>query len=170
MSKGADGGDASSEDVAAYGFADWQPPEAGQDTNQANFGGGCANHDERIAQEGVKFLESVDGDGDTPFALVVSMANPHDLLAYPRTWNLQEGDCDNYGAVAPACFDQGIDLPPILDENLLLNFKPTAQVQSQLLLAAGLGPLLGPREESNYDPKLPVLPPPRGLPPPGAPP
>ena len=170
MSKGADGGDASSEDVAAYGFAGWQPPEAGQDTNPANFGGGCANHDERIAQEGVKFLESVDGDGDTPFALVVSMANPHDLLAYPRTWNLQEGDCDNYGAVAPACFDQGIDLPPTLDENLLLNFKPTAQVQSQLLLAAGLGPLLGPREASNYDPKLPVLPPPRGLPPPGAPP
>lgn len=150
MSKGADHGDASSADVAAFGFAGWQPPEAGQDTNPANFGGGCANHDARIAQEGVDFINSVDPQSNTPFALVVSMANPHDLLAYPQTWDLEEGGCDNYGSVAPACFEQGIDLPPTVDENLLTNFKPSAQVQSQLLLAAGLGPLPGPREKSNY--------------------
>ncbi|MFC9790518.1 sulfatase-like hydrolase/transferase [Rhodococcus sp. NPDC127528] len=150
MSKGADGGDASTEDVAEYGFKGWQPPEAGQDTNPANFGGGCANRDQKIADEAVEFLNSVDPHSDTPFALVVSMANPHDLLAYPQTWNAVEGDCDNYGSAAPGCFEQGIDLPPTIDESLLTNFKPTAQVQSQVLLAAGLGPLLGPQSAHNY--------------------
>lgn len=33
---------------------------------------------------------------------------------------------------------------------LALNHKPTAQVQSELLLAAGLGPLLGPDQARNY--------------------
>lgn len=150
MSKGADGGDASTEDVAAYGFAGWQPPEAGQDIEPQHFGGGCADNDARIAQEGVDYINSVDPNSDTPFALVVSMANPHDLLAYPRTWNAQEGGCDNYGSAAPGCFEQGIAVPPTIDEKLLTNFKPSAQVQSKLLLDAGLGPLVGPQAASNY--------------------
>lgn len=150
MSKGADGGDATTEDVAAFGFAGWQPPEAGQDTNPANFGGGCANHDGRIADEAVEYLRTVDVDNGRPFALVVSFANPHDLLAYPQTWNLQENGCGNYQSAAPGCFEQGISLPPTVTENLAFNFKPTAQVQSQLLLAGALGPLVGQQQLENY--------------------
>ena len=60
------------------------------------------------------------------------------------------GTCDNYGSDAPGAFEQGIDLPPTFDEILALNHKPTAQVQSELLLAAGLGPLLGPDQARNY--------------------
>ncbi|WP_137725544.1 sulfatase-like hydrolase/transferase [Prescottella subtropica] len=149
MSKGASGGDPSSDDLAAYGFHGWVPPEAGQDTDPDNFGGGCANHDARYAAEAVDFLR--DGhSGDRPFALIVSFVNPHDVLAYPQTWDAINGTCDNYGSDAPGMFGQGIELPPTYDESLLLNFKPTAQVQSQALLAGGLGPLPGPDAARNY--------------------
>ena len=149
MSKGETGGDSSNEQVAAYGFQGWQPPEAGQDTNPANFGGGCADHDSRIAAEAVAFLEDVDPEDTAPFALIVSFANPHDLLAYPLTWDQTDGNCDNYASVAPACFEQGIELPPTYNEKLLENHKPTAQVQSQALLL-GLGVLAGPSAPQNY--------------------
>ncbi|CAM3065801.1 sulfatase-like hydrolase/transferase [Prescottella defluvii] len=150
MSKGADGGDPSSADLAAYGFRGWIPPEGGQDTNPDHFGGGCADLDSRYAAEAVDFLHGLDPGDDRPFALVVSFVNPHDVLAYPQTWDAINGTCDNYGSDAPGIFQQGIGLPPTYDEKLALNFKPTAQVQSELLLAAGLGPLVGPDAASNY--------------------
>ncbi|WP_305094577.1 sulfatase-like hydrolase/transferase [Prescottella sp. R16] len=150
MSKGAGGGDPSSDDLAAYGFHGWVPPEAGQDTDPDNFGGGCANHDARYAAEAVDFLDGLDPADDRPFALIVSFVNPHDVLAYPQTWDAINGTCDNYGSDAPDMFGQGIELPPTYDESLLLGFKPSAQVQSQALLAGGLGPLPGPDAARNY--------------------
>ncbi|WP_433611757.1 sulfatase-like hydrolase/transferase [Prescottella agglutinans] len=150
MSKGADGGDPSSADVAAYGFQGWIPPEGGQDTDPDHFGGGCADLDSRYASEAVDFLRGLDPRDDRPFALIVSFVNPHDVLAYPQTWDARGGTCDNYGSDAPGVFEQGIDLPPTYDEHLALNFKPTAQIQSQLLLAAGLGPLPGREAARNY--------------------
>lgn len=146
MSKGADGGMASTEDIEAYGFKGWIPTKAGDDTAQENFGGGCANHDARIAQEAVDFLNSIDPNDDTPFALIVSFANPHDVLAYPLIWDVESETnpgCFNYRDVAPECFNQGISLPPTYDEQLAHNFKPTAHSQFKVL-AAGLGPLPGP--------------------------
>ncbi|GAB2661435.1 sulfatase-like hydrolase/transferase [Prescottella soli] len=150
MSKGADGGDPSSAEVAAYGFQGWIPPEGGQDTNPDHFGGGCADLDGRYASEAVGFLRGLDPNDDRPFALIVSFVNPHDVLAYPQTWDAINGTCDNYGSDAPGIFEQGIDLPPTYDESLALNFKPTAQIQSQVLLAAGLGPLPGQESARNY--------------------
>ncbi|NKW20251.1 sulfatase-like hydrolase/transferase [Rhodococcus hoagii] len=84
MSKGEEGGDPSSADVAAYGFRGWVPPEGGQDTDPDHFGGGCADLDSRYASEAVEFLQGLDPNDDRPFALVVSFVNPHDVLAYPR--------------------------------------------------------------------------------------
>lgn len=150
MSKGADGGDPSGADVAAYGFQGWIPPEGGQDTNPDHFGGGFADLDSRYASEAVDFLRGLDPTDDRPFALIVSFVNPHDVLAYPQTWDAINGTCDNYGSDAPDIFEQGIDLPPTYDESLALNFKPTAQIQSQVLLAAGLGPLPGQEAARNY--------------------
>ncbi|MFC4605021.1 sulfatase-like hydrolase/transferase [Rhodococcus kronopolitis] len=150
MSKGAAGGDPSSADLAAFGFRGWIPPEAGQDTNPDNFGGGCADHDRSIAEQAAEFLGGVGTDDATPFALIVSFVNPHDVLAYPQTWDAIEGNCDNYGAAAPGSFEQGIELPPTAGEELALNHKPTAQIQSKALLAGGLGPLLGPQAPKNY--------------------
>ncbi|QKT10988.1 sulfatase-like hydrolase/transferase [Rhodococcus sp. W8901] len=150
MSKGSDGGDPSGADLAAYGFQGWIPPEGGQDTNPDHFGGGCADLDSRYAAEAVDFLHGLAAGDDTPFALIVSFVNPHDVLAYPQTWDAINGTCDNYGSDAPGIFQQGIELPPTYDEKLAANFKPTAQVQSELLLAAGLGPLVGPDAAHNY--------------------
>jgi len=68
-------------------------------------------------------------------------------LAYAQSWdqqvgNDQNGFCTNYKDQAPECFYQGIDLPPTLGEQLSLNYKPTAQAESLLLLDAGLGVLV----------------------------
>ncbi|MFD6677224.1 sulfatase-like hydrolase/transferase [Rhodococcus zopfii] len=150
MSKGADGGDPTPEDIAEYGFAGWEPPEAGQDTAPENFGGGCADRDRKIAGDAADFLRSRRTSDANPFALIVSFANPHDILSYPKTWDQVDGDCNNYGAVAPEAFEQGIELPPNMDENLLLNFKPTAQAELLLLLAGALGPLVGPEAARRY--------------------
>ncbi|TSD99197.1 sulfatase-like hydrolase/transferase [Skermania sp. ID1734] len=148
MSKGPDGAEPTPADLAAYGFQGWVPPEVAQDTEPAHFGGGCANLDTPIAEQSAEFLRTV--DTSRPFALIVSFGNPHDILAYPKTWNASDGHCDNYGSAAPECFNQGIDLPPTFGESLLLNHKPTAQTESQVLLAGGLGPLLGPDAPRNY--------------------
>lgn len=153
MSKGADGGEPASADVAAYGFQGWQPPEAGQDTDPAHFGGGCANHDQNYADQAVAFLQSVDPNSTAPFALIVSLANPHDVLSYPRTWNQQDSDnpaCFNYLGASPQCFAQGISLPGTFNEDLANNYKPTAQTQFLALAAAGLGALTGPADPQNY--------------------
>lgn len=147
MSKGATGGDPSPEDILGFGFKGWNPPEAGQDIKPANFGGGDANNDLRYADEAVEFLSTVTDDPDKPFALIASFANPHDILAYPQTWDL---DGTNYADAAPGCFDMGIDLPPTFREVLALNFKPRAQTQVNLASQVGLGPLIGEDQARNY--------------------
>jgi len=153
MSKGSDGGDPSSPDVAAYGFSGWVPPEAGEDTDPNNFGGGCANRDAAYATQAADFLSNADPNATTPFALIVSFANPHDVLAYPRSWDQQDDNdpnCFNYKGSAPDCFNQGIGLPDTYTESLTNNFKPTTHAQTLNYLAIGLGTLLGPKDPERY--------------------
>ena len=150
MSKSPDGHGPRPSDIARYGFAGWRSPDFGGDTSPANFGGGCADHDGSVTQQAVDFLRNEKADAAQPFALIVSLANPHDILSYPQTWNRREGACDNYASKAPGAFRQGITLPASYPENLLTNFKPSAQVQSQLLLAGGLGPLFTPQAATDY--------------------
>ncbi|MGF0226178.1 sulfatase-like hydrolase/transferase [Dietzia natronolimnaea] len=151
MSKGADGLDPTPADVESFGFHGWSPPEAGQDIKPENFGGGTANNDQRYADEAVGFLNSVPNDPDRPFALVASFANPHDILAYPQTWDLTMPDGGtNYLDAAPGCFQMGIDLPPTFTEVLALNHKPRAQTQINLASQVGLGALVGEEKARNY--------------------
>lgn len=151
MSKGADGLDPTHEDIEEFGFHGWQPPEAGQDIAPDNFGGGTANNDLRYADEAVEFLNTVPNDADRPFALVASFANPHDILAYPQTWDLEMPDGGtNYRDAAPDCFDMGIELPPTFDEVLALNHKPRPHTQINLASQMGLGPLVGRERARNY--------------------
>ena len=152
----------SADDLEKFGFQAWQPPDGGQDTNPVHFGGGCAGYDERWANQAADFLRSKDATSGGPFALVVSFVNPHDTLSYAQSWNLQVGNaqngfCDNYQDQAPGCFQQGISLPPTLNEQLLQNHKPTAQAETLLMLDAGLGlladgtgPLNSVDEQTNY--------------------
>lgn len=152
MSKGATGADPTTEDLEGFGFHGWQPPEAGQDTSPENFGGGCADRDRDTARQAVDFIGQAgpaSTGGDAPFALIVSFVNPHDALSYPKTWNQQDGECDNYGS-APGAFTQGIALPPTYGEVLATNHKPSAQVQLKAMLATGLGPMPGEDEATNY--------------------
>jgi choline-sulfatase len=148
----------SADDLEKFGFQAWQPPDAGQDTNPAHFGGGCTDYDARWARQAAEFLTSKEAQSDQPFALIVSFVNPHDALAYAQSWdqqvgNAQNGYCYNYLSQAPGCFHQGIELPPTLGEDLVRNFKPTAQAESLALLDAGLGVLLDGTGPLNDDQK-----------------
>lgn len=151
ISRGADMGDPTPEDLASYGFNGWVPPEAGENSDPAGFGGGCTAWDAVYTQQAVDFLTSEAAANTQPWALIVSLVNPHDVLAYPRTWDEEEeGGCTNYAPYAPDCFAQGIELPPTIDEDLANNYKPTAHQQTQVFLNVGLGPLLTDFERRRY--------------------
>ena len=119
LSKGPTGGyDPTAEDLAAYGFDGWVAPDAGGDTRPPNFGGGRADHDAGYIAQAVSFLRERAADADgRPFCLVVSLVNPHDVLAFPREWT------DDY---TPDWLEGDVELPPSFDEQLAANFKPTA--------------------------------------------
>lgn len=152
MSKGADNGPVTAEDVAAYGFDGWVPPDAGGDIRVENFGGGCADHDQAYVDQAIDFLTKADPAAARPWALIVSLVNPHDLLSFPGSWDSQstsDPTCYNYRDAAPACFAQGIDLPPTREERLNQNFKPAAHAQTLVMLLAGLGVLDPVRAEPS---------------------
>jgi choline-sulfatase len=137
-------------DVATYGFDRWDPPDAGENRDITQFGGGDADNDSRImrsrgdvqdGEEGVlQYLRSV-APGRQPFLLVISLVNPHDVLAYPRIW--RDGGYDS-----DAWLDGELDLPPTVDEDL--SSKPAAQRRFNAWTNLGLGPLTDEVEQRNY--------------------
>lgn len=137
-------------DVGIYGFDRWEPPDAGENQDLDQFGGGTANNDERFMtgrtgngreQEGVlDYLRHV-ARPDHPFCLVVSLVNPHDVLSYPLTW--QTG-----GYESEAWLKGEIGLPATWDEDLAS--KPIAQRSFLLTLAAGLGRLTTREQRLAY--------------------
>lgn len=147
----------SPKDLGQYGFNGWIPPEAGTDQAAAVFGGGDADYDAQYASQAAEYLRRVDPKSPKPFALFVCLANPHDLMGYPSTWNQPsysdippyEGS-DNYGADVPLCFEQGIALPETADEPPLGNYKPPAQARSTAMWADGLGTLHSHQMRLNY--------------------
>jgi choline-sulfatase len=148
MSKGDDGGDPTTEQVAAYGFNDWEPTSLANDTKVENFGGGCANGDAAIAGQAATFLaaQTAEGTAEEPFLIVVGLGNPHDVLAYPNTWDQVEDDgCNNY---ADFDFEQGISLPANVADKL--DNKPTCQLQARNVMQVALGPLATPQEMTHY--------------------
>ncbi len=116
------------EGISIYGFEGWVPPDAGEDTDVRNFGGGYAAHDARYISQAVEFLKSA--DANQPFCLTLSLVNPHDVLSYPRSYTYGYSDADLEGDVK---------LPSTVNENLVANKKPTAQSQLVLSAAFGLG-------------------------------
>jgi len=134
-------------DVALYGAMGWVPPDSGEDTNPLNFGGGYANHDGKYVKEAVTYLQSVKArraNGDTkPYCLILSLVNPHDLLAYPKT-------AGTYGYHPNDWIHRKIKLPKSINENLLRNKKPVAQFDTLLVQNAGLGPLSTEEDQLNY--------------------
>ncbi|MES2655981.1 MAG: sulfatase-like hydrolase/transferase [Bacteroidota bacterium] len=136
-----------SADIALYGGMGWVAPDAGEDTDPLNFGGGFANHDAKFIDQGIKYLQQVKARraaGDAkPFCLIVSLVNPHDLLAYPQS-------AGTYGYNSSNWLIREVGLPNTVDEPLLENKKPIAQFQTLLKLNGGLGPLPNDEDKLNY--------------------
>lgn len=149
LTKHADGGEPTTEDVAALGFQGWEPTTMANDAAVENFAGGCPDWDRKATDQAVAFLETQNAEttAQQPFALIVGLGNPHDVLAYPRTWDTvdQETGCDNY---TDFDFNLGIELPPTLDEDLAT--KPSCQAQSLNVYAVGLGTVLTQQQKRNY--------------------
>ncbi|MFN8132383.1 MAG: sulfatase-like hydrolase/transferase [Solirubrobacteraceae bacterium] len=80
-------------DLANYGFSRWNPADAGADQSIPEMGGGLANNDGRFMTSVGDYTEGDEGAlsfirsaaaAEQPFFMIVSLVNPHDVLAYPR--------------------------------------------------------------------------------------
>lgn len=128
-----------------YGFDGWTWPDAGDNLAIENMGAGTTKNDQRFvdgrgqaAKYGdvpydilephsvVNFLRTY--DSDKPFCLIVSLVNPHDVLAYPALYQ-SAGYQDSDFQHLP------IDRPPTWNEDL--STKPRSQ--SQFLKVANIG-------------------------------
>ncbi len=126
-----------------YGFAEWEPPDAGENAKASNFGGGNAGAgegwDEVYTRQVERWLARE--ELPEPFCLVVSLVNPHDVLGYPAQY------LD--GGYRHAEFrDLGVRLPPTFDENL--EGKPAVHSLMRMGMAAYLGPLRSHSEQLDY--------------------
>jgi arylsulfatase A-like enzyme len=125
--------DVTADDLAAYGFEGWVAPDAGEDTRPPNFGGGRADHDAVYIKQALAFLHGHSvSDADRPFCLIVSLVNPHDVLAFPRQWT------DDY---TPDWLEGDVELPPSSDEDVSTNFKPTAHAMMGPAIDRAVGTL-----------------------------
>lgn len=147
LSKGANGGDPLAKDIALYGFKGWVGPDAGEDAKPENFGGGFPNHDARYIEQAIQYLEEVRvrrelGDM-TPYCLVLSLVNPHDVLGYPKFVQYGYSEDEYTGRSIP-------DLPESAHETLLKNKKPMAQFQTNIAADGLLGVLRNDDMKLNY--------------------
>ena len=117
-----------------YGFEGWIPPDAGENTEPSSFGGGNQSgksdegFDEDFARQAEEFLEDPPPE---PWALIVSLVNPHDVLAFPSTFEQGGYRTDEWADL------DDIGLPPSVDENL--SDKPLVH----RLMKIGQGNFLG---------------------------
>lgn len=130
------------EDLGRYGFSRWNPPDGGANQDVSEGGGAPSrdgNHDDRYiydngdweqGEEGVLAFLASEAARQQPFCLVVSLVNPHDVLAYPTNF-------DAFG-YTDEWLKGEIQLPETLDDNM--QQKPAVQRQLLRLLNA-LGPL-----------------------------
>lgn len=151
------------EHLERWGFQGWGMPDAGDNLKIENMGGGRTNNDGRFVDgsgqaakygrtiprellerdSALRFLETY--DGDPPFCLVVSLVNPHDVLAFPGTdgalVEFPNGDTlplyQANGYRDRDFRDLPIEPPPTVGEKL--HTKPRAQRQFRVLANQGNG-------------------------------
>lgn len=125
------------EHLDIYHFNGWVPPEGGADQNPSGFGGGNTNYDKWYTSHAVDFLKKVSTYSSKPFALIVCLINPHDVMAYPGNpqgtgWDGQLSDVfpgNNYCNVDLSAYPLNlIELPSNITDPQ--DNKPTAQSQS----------------------------------------
>lgn len=153
-----------------WGFTEWNAPDAGDNMDIGNFGGGTVNNDgrfidgsgqaalygeqpkERLYKESaLAFIENY--KGDKPFCLIVSLVNPHDVLSYPGT-NIVREHQDT-----PPIYEQGgykledfQDIPVVLPVtvNEDLSTKPPVQKNWRDYCNLTNGSLADEQNQLNY--------------------
>jgi arylsulfatase A-like enzyme len=150
LSKNSLGNAPDENDVKAFGYLDWEPTTAGEATATGAFGGGCAQNDAKIVDDAVAWLGQA--SLPEPFALFVMLANPHDVLAFPKyTNNLDESCSPDTSYAGPSTdWTWGIELPPTFGEDLVAANKPSVQNASLGLYAAALGTLPTVVDQRKY--------------------
>ena len=119
-----------------YGFRDWEPPDAGENLEPEHFGGGNLagrsrqGFDEDFTRQVERFLADPPPE---PWALIASLVNPHDVLAFPASY--REG---GYSPEDWADLNE-VSLPPSVHENL--SGKPTAHALAAVGQAGFIGGL-----------------------------
>jgi choline-sulfatase len=127
-----------------YGFADWEPPDAGENAKAEHFGAGNAGPlglgwDEVYTRQVEEWLARA--DLPEPFCLIVSLVNPHDVLGYPAQHVRGGYEEDGF-------HDLGVKLPPTFGEDL--RDKPSVHELMKMGMAAYLGPLRSEEERLEY--------------------
>jgi choline-sulfatase len=129
-------------DLAKYGFQRWDPPDAGANQDPSQGGGGGANNDGR-------FMVGEPGqEGVTGYLTSQAKVNPHDVLAYPSTWNLPYDDDMGGFGYDDAVLVGDIGIPATITEDL--STKPTVQGQFLRISTLGLGLLDTLEKQQNY--------------------
>ncbi|NDY55261.1 sulfatase-like hydrolase/transferase [Desulfovibrio sulfodismutans] len=148
LSKGTDGGTPSADDLKQFGFNGWVPTNVGEALDVNTLAGGCADMDQPTVDQAVSYLQAMTpaATQTKPFCLVVSLANPHDILAYPGLWNDETCEDDSYKDTAN--LDMGLSVPDSYSDDL--STKPAVQNQAKQLYALGLGSLLEEQKRLNY--------------------
>jgi choline-sulfatase len=137
-------------DIGKYGFARWDPPDAGANQSISEAGGGTTNNDGRFmnaniagdwqnGMEGALAYLTSQAAAQQPFFMIISLVNPHDVLFYPKSY-IDAGYDDSWLA-------GDIHIPATDGEDL--STKP--RVQQQFLdLTQALGRLVTPQMKRNY--------------------
>ncbi len=135
-------------DVNQYGFTRWDPPDAGANQDADESGGGSYDNDGRFmnslgtpaagTEGAVQYLGSTAAQ-QQPFFMVVSLVNPHDVLAYPKNYE-STGYDDSW-------LDGDIDPPATVDEDL--STKPSVQKEFLKIFNAS-GPIPTRQMKRNY--------------------
>jgi len=135
-------------DVGRYGFARWNPPDAGANQDPDQAGGGYADNDGRFMNDNGQWQAGREGalpylisqaTAQQPFFLIISLVNPHDVLFYPNTY-IDAGYDDSW-------LTGDIEIPVTVGESL--SSKPTVQ-QQFLDISQALGVLDTPEKKRNY--------------------
>lgn len=144
--EGGEWSDRDSDRLAAdYGLHDWQPPDAGENLDPSHFGGGThagrekLGYDEDFARQVEGFLADPPPE---PWALIASLVNPHDVLAYPSTFREGGYSPEDWADI------EGIELPPSVHENL--SNKPSCHALMRLGQASFIGPVGDDEAKLDY--------------------
>ena len=140
------------DDISRYGFDAWDAPDAGGNTDKANFGGADATNtvknDQRFVDDAISFLSNrIANPTGKPYCLIVSLVNPHDVLSYPNQYEVN-GGYKQAGDPWIAANNPPLQMPPNQTDDL--SKKPSAQAAWLNVMAAGLGPLVPASRQQNY--------------------